>query len=283
MSDPRILVIGSAGTVGRHVVTQLREGGARVRSTTTKGPTAAELVRFDFSAPGTWEPTLDGVDRVFLMRPPQISDVKRTIAPFIACAARRRIEHVVFLSVMGVNPALPHWRVERALIASGLTYTFLRPSFFAQNLETAYGEDLRAHDRIRLPAGRSRTSFVDTRDVAAVATLALRAPDAHRNRAYTLTGPEALGWAEVARLLSDLLGRPIRYESIGLRRYRSELRAAGMPTSYVLVQLMIHAVARLGLAATITPELERLLGRPGRTLRQYLEDHAAVWAPAGAR
>jgi uncharacterized protein YbjT (DUF2867 family) len=95
--------------------------------------------------------------------------------------------------------------------------------------------------------------------------------------AYSLTGGEALRWAEVASLLAAELGRPIRYEPIGLLRYRRELLAAGADPTYVRVQLGISVVARLGLAARTNGELPRLLGRPPRRLAGFVADYRTAW------
>jgi len=234
-------------------------------------------VRFDFADPGTWDAALDGVDRVFLMRPPAISDIKGVIGPFITTLARQPIKAAVVLSLMGVNPAMPHWQLERDVKAAGLPWVMLRPAFFMQNLQTAYLSDIRDHDRIRLPAGRGTTSFIDIRDIADVAALALTGPDQHTGHAYTLTGGQALGWSTVASMLSAELGRPIDYQPISLLTARREMKAQQLPKAYVNVQLLINVVARLGLAARITDELPTLLGRPPRLLAQYLTDNRELW------
>jgi uncharacterized protein YbjT (DUF2867 family) len=235
------------------------------------------ICRFDFADARTWAPALEGVDRVFLMRPPAISDVKGVIRPFIAELARRGVRQTVVLSLMGVNPAMPHYRLEKDVKAAGLPATMLRPAFFMQNLETAYRDDIVSHDRIRLPAGSGKTSFIDTRDIADVANAALVAPEEHIGKAYTLTGGAAVGWNSVASLLSAELGRAVQYEPISLLTARRELRAAGFPTAYVNVQLLIHVVARLGMADTITHDLPQLLGRPPRTLTDYIRDNRDTW------
>jgi uncharacterized protein YbjT (DUF2867 family) len=187
-SDGPVLVTGASGNVGRQVARLAVAAGWRVRAAGRDPTRLAELpeldgadpVRFDFAA-------LEGVDRVFLMRPPDVSDTARVIRPVIERMRDVGVRHVTFLSLLGVNPALPHWRVERDLLAAGLPTTFLRAGFFAQNLGDAYRADIREHDRIRLPAGRGRTSVVDVRDVAAVATLSLDRPERHRGQAYDLT------------------------------------------------------------------------------------------------
>jgi len=113
-------------------------------------------------------------------RPPAISDVAKALGPLVRAAAAAGVRRVVVLSVMGVNPALPHWRMERMVQKAGLSMTALRPSYFAQNLLTAFGQELREHSRLRLACGSGRVCFVDTRDVAAVASRVLVDPDATR-------------------------------------------------------------------------------------------------------
>lgn len=277
--NPRILVTGPTGTVGAPLLEQLRSSGHDVVAAARRpdAVTTGTVVEFDFGRPETFEPALDGVTRVFLMRPPAIADTERYLRPFVEAAQRRGVEHVVFLSVMGVNRVMPHWKVEQNLRSSSLGWTFLRPSFFSQNLETAYLQDIRDRDRIRLPAGNGRTSFVDTRDVAEVAALALLDPAAHRGAAYTLTGPAALGWAYVCSLLSAEMGRPISYESVGFLRYRREMLAQDSPSAYVRINLAINAVARLGLAAKVTDALPTLLKHDSRTLENYVREHKQLW------
>jgi len=272
------LVTGSSGNVGGPLLDALREHGAAVVGThRTAEPADTDGRMIDFLQPSTFAAALDGVERVFLMRPPPISDTKRYIRPFIEAMVTAHVEHVVFLSLMGVNRVMPHWQIEQDLRESGLGWTMLRPSFFSQNLGGAYLADIRDHDRIRLASGSGRTSFIDARDIADVAALALESPSALRGKIYTLTGPAAIDYHEVASRLSASLARPIRYEPIGLLRYRRELLASGSPNDYVRVQLLINAVAKLGLAAKVTNEMPELLRRPSRTLQTYIDDHRDLW------
>lgn len=278
-----VLVTGATGNVGQPLVTALRAAGdhaIEAHQTPTGGHAASTTTRtLDFYLPDTFIPALAGVDRVFLMRPPPISDTKRYIRPFVEAMANAGVRHVVLLSLMGVNRVMPHWRIEQDLRASGIAWTFLRPAFFSQNLGGAYRDDIRFHDRIRLASGRGRTSFIDTRDIADVAARVLADTTAHAGAAYTLTGPEAIDYHTVASMLSAALGRTIRYVPIGLLRYRRELLTTGLPTDYVNVQLLINTIAKLGRAARIDPTLPRLLDRPPRTLQNYINDNVQLWAP----
>ena len=239
------------------------------------GPAA----RLDFFDPQTFAPAARGCSALFLMRPPAIAAVRRTLIPFLAVAREEGVRHVVFLSVQGAasNPLLPHHTVESRLCADPGTWTILRPGFFAQNLQDAYARDLTEDSRLYVPAGAGRVAFIDVRDIAEVAADALLSPDTHEGQAYTLTGPAALSFAEVADLLSELLGRRIRYEPASVLGYVAHLRRRGLEAAQIGVMLALHLGLRFGQAASVDPTLARLLGRPGRSLREYARDHVAAW------
>lgn len=189
------------------------------------------------------------------------------------------VEHVVFLSLLGAekNPWVPHRHVERYIEASGLAYTFLRPSFFMQNLSTTHRADIRDRHEVFVPAGRGRTSFIDARDIAAVAVTTLTEPG-HEGKAYPLTGSEALTYAEVATVLTDVLGRPIRYTDPWISEFVIGLLRQGHPLPFVFVMVGIYTTAKLGLAGKVTADTERLLGRAQIRFRRFAEDYAAMWA-----
>ena len=278
-----ILVTGSSGLVGREVASRLA-GRAPVRLAVRDsardgvGATVAERVRFDFSDPETFEAALRGVGRVFLLRPPRLARPRRDFGPFVAAMRRAGVERVAFLSVRGAarNPLLPHHGIETLLESSGPAWTHLRPNDFMQNLATVHRADIRDRGEIWAPAGRGRTSFVDVRDVAEAAARTLTEPG-HERRASTLTGGEAFGMEEVATLLSRALGRPVAYRNPGIPAFLRHSRAAGRPWAFGLVMAGVYTAARLGLAAEVTPDLARLLGRPPTALRSFIDDQAAVW------
>lgn len=275
-----ILLTGSTGLVGREVANRLA-GRAPVRLAVREpvpGAGATERVRFDFRDPATFEAALRGVSRVFLLRPPRLARARRDFGPFVAAMRQAAVSQVVFLSVRGAarNPLLPHHGIERLLEASGLAWTHLRPNDFMQNFATVHRDDIRGRGEIWAPAGRGRTSFVDVRDVAEAAARTLTEPG-HERRAYTLTGDGAFSLEEVAALLSDVLARPVAYRNPGIPAFLRHMRAAGHPLALGLVMTGVYTVARLGLAAEVTLDLARLIGRPPTALRSFVEDYADVW------
>ncbi len=180
----------------------------------------------------------------------------------------------------------PRWgsgcesQVERHLQRSGLSWTILRPGFVAQNLADAYREDIVREGRIRLPAGDGRAAFVDVRDIGDVAAHVFADPAPRRTAAYVLTGPRAIGFAEVAQILGAELGRPIRYQATSALRYATHERHQGRPWLQAIVQTVLHTGPRRGDAATVDPTSASLLGRPSRTLERYVHDDRAAWASA---
>lgn len=291
MSAGRVLVTGAPGNVGTPLVSELLERGASVRVAAWDADAArlafgdsAEVVRFDFTDESTYA-AFDGIEAMFLLRPPQIADVRRTIGPALAAAERAGVRHVVFLSIQGAerNPVVPHRRIEDDLRTSGMAWTFVRAAYFMQNLSTTHAPDIRRRDEIYLPAGRtSRTAHVDARDVAAVAAVALTEPG-HDGRAYVPTGPAALTYDECAEILSDVLGRKIRYADPTPWHYWRRMARRGMPAAMIAVTIGIYTAARFGLAAGLTDDVQRLAGRPPIGFRRFAADHAAAWRPDGRR
>ncbi len=281
MTDP-ILVTGATGNVGRAVVHALRARGLRARPgrrDPTGDPIAdPEAVALDFLRPHTFAPALAGAGGLFLLRPPPISDVKPTLNALVDVALAAGVRRIVFLSVIGADTRgyIPHAKVEKHLAQSTAAWTFLRAGFFAQNLGDAYRPDLREHGELFVPAGAGRAAFVDVRDLAEVAARAFAEPG-HAGAAYTLTGPEALGFDEVAALLARALGRDIRYARPGVLRYLWRLRRRGLPLAQALVQAVLHVGLRYGQAEAVDPTLARLLDHPPRTLERYIADHLELW------
>ncbi len=280
-----ILVTGATGNVGREVLRELIARGAAARAAVSSPADAtqvtggaAEAVRFDFRDPTTFPAAFAGADRLFLMRPPAISNVRRDMQPAIDYAAGHGISHIVFLSLIGVerNPIVPHAKIEKLLRQSGVAWTMLRCGFFMQNLDTTHWADLVEADDIFVPAGGGRTAFIDARDIGAVAARVLTEPG-HAHKAYNLTGGEALSYSEVAAIMTEELGRPITYSDPSPLAFARRFRRRGYPGGMVNVMLGIYLTTRLGLAAGISPDVARLLGRPPITLRQYVRDYAATF------
>ncbi len=238
-----------------------------------------EAVRLDFQDPATFGPVLDGADRVFLIRPPAISRVGPTLNAFIDAARAAGVDHIVFSSVAGAesNKIVPHHRIEKHLMDSGVAWTMLRPGFFSQNIATAYRYDIVGGNRIYVPAGDGLVAFIDAADIGQVATVTLTT-DGHEGAAYHLTGPEAVTFTQLASLMSEVLGRTIRYEPASVLGYFRHLRGQGLVIAHATVQTVLHTGLRKGDAAPVTDTVTRLLDRPATDLRTYVTANAGLWA-----
>ncbi|MFN6565475.1 MAG: SDR family oxidoreductase [Nostoc sp. ChiSLP01] len=280
----KILVTGATGNVGREVLRLLLSHDCNVCAA-VRNPNSAkdilgsniECVRFDFSNPDTFANAFVRVNKLFLVRPPALANIRKEIAPALDAAKLAGVEHIVFLSILGAesNPFVPHSQIENYIQQLGIKATFLRCSFFMQNLNTAHREDIKTRGELLLPAGNGKTSFIDIRDIAAVAVSTL-IEDGHQGKAYTLTGSEALTYYEVADIFTSVLGKPIRYNP-SLLKFIRQMRSSGFAIDFILVMVAIYTTARLGLASKITPDTEQLLNRSPLTIQQYIEDYRQFW------
>jgi uncharacterized protein YbjT (DUF2867 family) len=220
-----------------------------------------------------------------------VSDTKRLMLPAIDAGVKSGLRRWVFLSLQGAekNPVVPHAGVEKHLeklgVAGEATYTFLRASFFMQNLSTTHRDDIRAMNDIYIPAGNGRTAFVDIRDIASVAVKALTLTDAEleglkiRNAGVELTGSEAPTYTEAASIMSRVLGREIRYSNPSNIAFGAHLRKQGMPLAQILVMEALYTFAKLGLAGKLTGEVARILERPPISFERFVSDYADAWKP----
>jgi uncharacterized protein YbjT (DUF2867 family) len=280
-----ILVTGAPGNVGTEVVRGLQQLGIAFRvgvfdtSAAHLDPSDhMEIVPFDFLNPETHQAAFTGIKRLFLVRPPALANVQRDIAPAVRTAVACGVEHIVFLSIQGVeqNPIVPHHKIEQLIEELGVRYTFLRASFFMQNLSTTQAAEIREHHEIALPVGKAKTSFVDVRDLAAVAVCALT-EDHHANCKYTLTGPESLDYNQVALKLSHILERPIRYTNPSVFRFIWRQLRTGHGLGYTLVVAALYTITRFGNAKAITGDVQTVLGRSPITFDQFVHDYRACW------
>jgi uncharacterized protein YbjT (DUF2867 family)/glyoxylase-like metal-dependent hydrolase (beta-lactamase superfamily II) len=285
---PRVLVTGATGTVGRPLVEALADAPVAVR-VASRSPeevdgstdTEREVVEFDLARPETWGPALDGVDRLFLLLPPAAG--VGPVREFVDAAARVGVERVVFLSIVGAEklPVLPHRRLERHLERGGLDWTFLRASYFMQNLSGIHRPEIVDRDELFVPAGDGELSFVDARDVADVAATVLT-KSGHAGRAYDLTGPAALDFRTVATVFSDVLDRRIGYADPSRLAFVRRMLDRGVPLSLVAFMTVEYSAVRLGRSGRTTDDVEGVLGRPPRSMRQFVADHAEVFRPGSS-
>ncbi|MGX7351622.1 NmrA family protein [Enterococcus canis] len=283
----RILVIGGTGNIGFPLIERLISKNIEVVAGVLHPEKAkakfselpqVKTVQFDFLNPETFNGALDQVDRVFFVRPPQLADPERDMFPFLQAIKAQNVKQVVFVSLIGVekNPMTPHHKIEKEIKRLELPYTFIRPSFFMQNLNTTHLEDIQKQHVLFVPAGRAKTSFIDTRDIGAVAA-ACMTTDKYLGTELEITGGEALTYAEAATIMSQILDEKITYSKPSLLKFRRTMIKRGTPKEFVNVMVMLYLITQLGNAKKVTSTLTEVLGRPATTFEQYVQDYREVF------
>ncbi|MEU0479156.1 NmrA family NAD(P)-binding protein [Streptosporangium sp. NPDC006013] len=278
---PRVLVTGATGRIGRAVVDLLADADVPVRALVRRSESAAtlpagvEIVTGDLTVPESLDAALHAVGTVFLVwtAPPRTA---AAVVDRLAAHAQR----VVYLSAPHRTPhpffrqpnpmAALHAEIERLIAAAGLDSTIVRPGMFASNALFWWSAAIRGDGVVRWPYGAAETAPVDDRDVAAVVARILR-EGGHANGDYVLTGPESLTQAEQVRVIGDVLGRRLTFEERSPDDFRRETPEASRPA----VDMLLAAWnATMGRPAYVTSTVSDLLGRPARTFRQWVTDHA---------
>jgi len=291
----RILVTGGTGRVGSGVVAALAGRTARpvtvfVRDPARLGPLPAGVTarRGDLRVPADLRAALDGVATMFLLTPDDPAQDEWEIE-ILATAAAAGVGRVVKLSAHSAGCSPPrsfgrlHRRAEEALADGGMRWTVLRPTFFLQSL-LLFAGDISARGWFAAPVRRGRVAAVDARDVAEAAAVVLADDDSrHDGATLELTGPQAVSFAEVAAAVGAVTRRTVRFRPLPRPVARAVLpRATGMPRWMAAHVVDLFAAIEAGAQSRPTATLSALLGRPPRTLGDFVADHREHFAPAAA-
>jgi uncharacterized protein YbjT (DUF2867 family) len=286
-----ILVTGASGTVGKEVLKQVAKRGAKHRamyrsdSEAAKAPAGTETVIADFSKKESLKPALRGVESVFVVCSP-IPDLVQLESNVIDACVAAGVKHVVLNSAMGAgewNKSFPAWhrQVEDKLKAAKLSHTILRPNSFHQNVVAFYAATVRTQNAFYSSMKNARNSFLDVRDIAAVAAKALSG-DQHPGRTYELNGPEALDYPTLATKISAVAGREVKYVDIPMDAQRSAMQEQQMSDWLIEALLGLQEYYLAGKGGQTDELLETLLARPPITMDQFLAENAAEFRAQAA-
>lgn len=282
MNQDVILVIGAAGTVGSELVRILRADGHQVRTATSKTSMDNSSVHINLATGEGVHQAFEGVDKAFLLSPPGYADQYKVLLPLIQEAKRRNLKKVVLMTALGVDVSdeIPFRRAEIELEKSGLTYNIVRPNWFMQNFNTFWIQGIREQSKILLPAGKAKTSFIDTKDVSEVIAKLLTT-NKFDNKAYDLTGPKSLDHDEVALELAQATGKQISYQEIEPIELKKGLIGFGIPEDYVNFLITIFGFLREGYNTRITTSVKDILGREPNSFKNYAQTYKYAWMQNG--
>jgi uncharacterized protein YbjT (DUF2867 family) len=267
-SSPLVLVTGSTGKTGRRVARRLADQGIPTRLASRSADVA-----LDWNDPDSWTPALAGVTSVYLAYSPDLAipGATDTIRAFAEAAREQGVEKIVLLSGRGEAEAQA---CERILAESGLRWTVVRASWFAQNFSEGEFVHLVLAGAITLPARDVPEPWIDINDIADVAVAALTEPG-HDGEIYEVTGPRAITLAEIADMLSEATGRQIAYVDVPHADFVDGLKAAGLPDDLVWLLGYLFDTVLDGRNSQVMDGVERAMGRPARDFRDFARRIAA--------
>jgi NAD(P)H dehydrogenase (quinone) len=281
---PRIAIVGATGRVGSTLTSLLVSDPVDItvltrRPDASQLPKGASIAAIDFDQPHTLQEALRGADRLFVSHGTSPRQVANEVA-LIDAAVAAGVRHIVKLSALGpasrLNPFAWHMQIEAHLAQQPVASTVLRPSAYVDILKRSSGQI--AAGLWAGAAGEGRANFIDTRDVADVARVALREQfSSESQRAYHLTGPRAWTMRQVAEHLSTLLGQRVAYNHRSPDEQRAALLADGLPPLVADLLVGLDQVFRESVLGETTSTVEALTGKPPRTLQQWLVENIEIF------
>lgn len=278
-----ILITGASGSVGKAVLQEASRkeskfrGMFRSKEEAAKAPLGCESVLADYSDKESLRNALRGVTSVFVVCSPipQLVELEGNV---LDVCKESGVSHVVLNSALGAGDygkSFPSWhrKVEDKLKATGMSYTILRPNGFLQNIVAYNAPSIRTQGAFYAAMSDAKVSYLDVGDIAVVAVKALKG-GAHAGKTYELNGPEAISNQELAKRISRITGRTVKYVDIPESAQREAMLGPGMPEWQVTALLELQQYYKQGGGAKTDGLLQTLIERDPVTLDQYLTANA---------
>jgi len=287
-----ILITGASGNVGKTVLQAVAKSGAQHRAMyrsaaeAAKASAGTETVVADFAKPETLGAALKNVDSVYLVCSP-IPELVQLESNMIDACVASGVKHVVQNSALGAgdyDQSFPSWhrKVEEKLKGTRLSWTILRPNSFHQNVVAFFAPTIRTQGVFYNSMRDAKNSFLDVRDIAAVAAKSLAAGE-HAGKIYELNGPEAINYAELAKKISKVAGREVKYVDLPMDAQKKAMLDQGMPEWLTTALLDLQQYYVNGKGGETDGLLQKLLGRAPITMAEFLKENAVEFRAQAAK
>jgi len=283
----KILVTGATGNIAGLVIPGLQAKGTSVRALVRSPEKVAplvdagvEVIEGDFANTEALDSAMEGIDTVLLITPPNADGIKQA-SNVLAAAKRAGNPRIVRISALHPTAEGPtdnsrqHFHTDSEIQASGLPYVIIRPHFFMQNIFMA-AETIGADGVMYWGMGDGRIGFIDVRDIADF-TLTVLTEDGHEGKIYTITGPEAISWHDVAKTLSGALGKEVTYVPVPLEAVTEAVLNMGMGEWFAGIMTDYSRAYAEGWGDNTTGDFEAVTGKPPRSIGTFVTE---VFAPA---
>jgi uncharacterized protein YbjT (DUF2867 family) len=280
-----ILVTGSTGTFGSHVIKALQKKKINFKAAAQSianvkqvlGPDV-QAVAFNWKNQETFGGLFNGITGAFIISPSASTTFHHELAPLLEEAKRAGLPFIVLATVFGAdaNKEGAHYLAEELVKKSGIPYTIVRPNFIFQNF---INYDLAAvkSGSIYLPTGIGKTSYVDVRDVAKAIAVIFSSPEKFKSKTFTLTGSESLSHTQAAGIFTNVLGRPVVNVNPTEEEYKKTLLSFNVPAPAVEFFAMLYGYIKAGYFEAITNDLETITGEKPTAFSSFVKDFASVF------
>ena len=271
-----ILLTGGTGKTGSRIAAQLATRNVRTRIA-SRHPQLCQTF-FDWFDPSTFASALENIESVYLLAPLGVADCLKIMQAFIDQALNAGVQRMVFLSSSLVPEGAPVFgQVHQYLHHHAPSWVVLRPSWFMQNFsEQQHRETIRQYGSIFSATGSGKVPFIDAGDIAAVAAESLT------NQAFpsgdtVLTGPDLLGYSDVATILTDIVGYPIRHQPLTEEELVRNFEKGGIPKEFAVLLASLDRAIANGAEARLTTEVQRITGRPPISFQTFAQNARSAW------
>jgi uncharacterized protein YbjT (DUF2867 family) len=276
-----ILVSGATGNVGKHLVGRLIDNGARVRVLVRDEEKVANLgnrverTAGDLDKPETLTTAMRGIDQLYFVTP-DTQQVTNLLEAAKQAGVKRLVKQSTIEADRSLGPGKWHRQQEELIKASGLAWTFLRPTMLMVNTIEWWSATIKNQSAVYFPGGKGKVPPVDPRDVADVACKILTSPG-HEGQIYELTGPEALTIGDMVHVLEKVLGKRIRYVNVPPFLAAVWMRRFGLPGYVVKGLIETLGALRRNEYAYVTDTVERVGGSRPRSFEVWCQDHITAF------